>query len=159
MKEQKGITLVALVITIIVLLILAGVSIAALGGQNGILTKSAEAKELDELGAAKDQVALAANKGIQDYYEATYVTDNAGTANPKTPTAYVCEAIDLLGMSIGNVVSTQTGAFTGEGNARTGAKLKLTSSDGKKEVVCTIDANGALTWGNFQPAGTDRTTF
>ena len=39
LKERKGITLIALVITIIVLLILAGVSIAMLTGQNGILTQ------------------------------------------------------------------------------------------------------------------------
>ena len=37
-NNQRGITLVALVITIIVLLILAGVTIAALSGDNGILT-------------------------------------------------------------------------------------------------------------------------
>ena len=39
-KNPRGITLIALVITIIVLLILAGVTIAALSGDNGILTKS-----------------------------------------------------------------------------------------------------------------------
>ena len=39
-KGQKGITLIALVITVIVLLILAGVTIAALSGDNGILTKA-----------------------------------------------------------------------------------------------------------------------
>ena len=42
--KQKGITLIALVITIIVLLILAGVSIAMLTGQNGILTQANNAK-------------------------------------------------------------------------------------------------------------------
>ncbi len=42
MKNPKGITLIALVITIIVLLILAGVSIAMLTGQNGILTRANE---------------------------------------------------------------------------------------------------------------------
>ena len=41
--NDKGITLIALVITIIVLLILAGVSIATLTGENGILTKASEA--------------------------------------------------------------------------------------------------------------------
>ena len=35
LKSQKGITLIALVLTIVVLLILAGVSIATLTGQNG----------------------------------------------------------------------------------------------------------------------------
>ena len=39
-KSSKGITLIALVITIIVLLILAGVSIAMLTGDNGILTQA-----------------------------------------------------------------------------------------------------------------------
>ena len=45
MKKNKGITLIALVVTIIVLLILAGISINMLTGQNGILNRAAEAKE------------------------------------------------------------------------------------------------------------------
>ena len=45
MKNQKGITLIALVITIIVLLILAGVTIATLTGENGILTQADAAKD------------------------------------------------------------------------------------------------------------------
>lgn len=44
LKNQKGITLIALVITIIVLLILAGVSIAMLTGDNGLLTRANETK-------------------------------------------------------------------------------------------------------------------
>ena len=44
-RDNKGITLIALVITIIVLLILAGVSIAMLTGENGILTQAQRAKE------------------------------------------------------------------------------------------------------------------
>ena len=48
-KEVKGITLIALVITIIVLLILAGVSIAMLTGNNGILTQASNAKETNDL--------------------------------------------------------------------------------------------------------------
>ena len=44
-RQEKGITLIALVITIIVLLILAGISIAMLTGENGILTKADNAKE------------------------------------------------------------------------------------------------------------------
>ena len=44
MLNNKGITLIALVITIIVLLILAGVSIAMLTGQNGILNQATNAK-------------------------------------------------------------------------------------------------------------------
>ena len=45
LRRNKGITLIALVVTIIALLILAGISIAMLTGQNGILNRAAEAKE------------------------------------------------------------------------------------------------------------------
>ena len=47
-KNAKGITLIALVITIIVLLILAGVTIATLTGDNGILNQAGKAKEQTE---------------------------------------------------------------------------------------------------------------
>ena len=47
-KQANGITLIALVITIIVLLILAGVSIAMLTGQNGILSQAQNAKKQTE---------------------------------------------------------------------------------------------------------------
>ena len=43
-KTEKGITLIALIITIIILVILAGVSLNALGGENGILTQARNAK-------------------------------------------------------------------------------------------------------------------
>ncbi|MFR5190180.1 MAG: hypothetical protein ACLTEH_02840 [Clostridia bacterium] len=46
LKEQKGVTLVALVITIIVLIILAGVSISMVIGNNGIATRAQEAEKL-----------------------------------------------------------------------------------------------------------------
>ncbi len=61
MRNQRGITLIALVITIIVLLILAGVSIAMLTGDNGILTKSNEAKANTLKAEAADKINLAIN--------------------------------------------------------------------------------------------------
>ena len=57
--KEKGITLIALVITIIVLLILAGVTIATLTGDNGILTKATEAKEKTEEGEEDEKVKIA----------------------------------------------------------------------------------------------------
>ena len=59
LKERKGITLIALVITIIVLLILAGVSIAMLTGQNGILTQAQSAKTANTNKSAEEKVKLA----------------------------------------------------------------------------------------------------
>lgn len=57
-KENKGITLIALVITIIVLLILAGVTIATLAGDNGILNKASQATEETRIGQVEEQVNL-----------------------------------------------------------------------------------------------------
>ena len=59
--KEKGITLIALVITIIVLLILAGVSIAMLTGENGILTQAQNSQRETEIGEEKEQIALAYN--------------------------------------------------------------------------------------------------
>ena len=44
LKKQKGITLIALVVTIVVLLILAGVTISLLLDENGIIAKSKDAR-------------------------------------------------------------------------------------------------------------------
>ena len=57
-KNAKGITLIALVITIIVLLILAGVTIATLTGDNGILGKANEAKTKSDIVEVKEQAQL-----------------------------------------------------------------------------------------------------
>ena len=58
-KTNNGITLIALVITIIVLLILAGVTIATLTGENGILTRATEAKEKTQEGEDIENIKLA----------------------------------------------------------------------------------------------------
>lgn len=55
LTKNNGITLVALVVTIVVLLILAGVSINLVLGNNGIITKSKEAKEQHKEAAANEQ--------------------------------------------------------------------------------------------------------
>lgn len=61
MKNQKGITLIALVVTIIVLLILAGVSIAMLTGDNGILTNSTKASFDTEKAEAIEKINMELN--------------------------------------------------------------------------------------------------
>ena len=63
-NKNKGITLIALVITIIVLLILAGVSIAMLTGENGILTQAQNAKESTENAGEEEKIKLAAMAAI-----------------------------------------------------------------------------------------------
>ena len=62
-KNQKGITLIALVITIIVLLILAGISINTLFGRNGLLGKSEEAKFKNKMATIAEEW----NLHVMDY--------------------------------------------------------------------------------------------
>ena len=57
-KANKAITLIALVVTIVVLLILAGVSISMLGGENGIIKQAVESKENTRGASAKEEVDL-----------------------------------------------------------------------------------------------------
>lgn len=79
MKNQKGITLVALVITIIVLLILAGVSIAMLTGENGILGRSVSAVDTSKIAEDKEAAALDLNSAYTSYMEAKYVSSTPTT--------------------------------------------------------------------------------
>ena len=58
-QKEKGITLMALIVTIIVLLILAGTTIATLTGDNGILTKAQEAKAKTEEAQEKEGIEIA----------------------------------------------------------------------------------------------------
>ena len=58
MKNKKGITLIALVVTIIVLLILAGISIAMLTGENGILGNASKSKSSNAYYGAEEQMKL-----------------------------------------------------------------------------------------------------
>ena len=70
-KSNNGITLIALVITIILLLILAGVTIVTLTGDNGILTKAADAKDSNSIGNEKEKIALGYNEyKIKKYTDA-----------------------------------------------------------------------------------------
>ena len=57
-KSSKAITLIALVVTIVVLLILAGISIQMLKGDNGIVTKSNEAKLESRAGNVDEEVKM-----------------------------------------------------------------------------------------------------
>ena len=67
-KKERGITLIALVVTIIVLIILVGISINLVFGNFGVITKAKEAKELQKQAQANEQVALnELDKKLEDY--------------------------------------------------------------------------------------------
>ena len=89
MKKQNGVTLIALVITIIVLLILAGVSIAMLTGENGILNQATRSVDQTLVSEAKEDASLQYNELVSEYYEAKYVSSNPPEQD--TVTEYVTE--------------------------------------------------------------------
>ena len=64
--SKSGITLIALVISIIILLILAGITISALSGDNGILKRATEAKEKNIIGKVKETVDIALKSSLMD---------------------------------------------------------------------------------------------
>ena len=86
MKRKNGITLIALVVTIVVLLILAGISISVLSGDNGIINQAKKGKEETEIAEEKEIIdtsaAQAANADVMGNLEKNKLQDklnsNAG---------------------------------------------------------------------------------
>lgn len=76
LKGNNGVTLVALVITIIVLLILAGVSISLVVGDNGVLSQATSAADETNKAKAKEQVEMAVASVVADWTEAKYVENS-----------------------------------------------------------------------------------
>ena len=74
LKTQKAITLIALIVTIIVLLILAGVSIVTLTGENGVLTRASDAKIETVVAAVKENLHLEQIEKTMDEEELTAET-------------------------------------------------------------------------------------
>ena len=78
-KHQNGITLIALVVTIIVLLILAGISISMLTGQNGILNRASEAKGKTGISQEEEIVKISVSDALTQGL-GVISTDNLKTA-------------------------------------------------------------------------------
>ena len=151
LKKNGGITLIALVITIIVLLILAGVSLAMLTGDDGVLNKASNAKIANDLGAAKDVVGTSAAAGIANYYENAYGSNPDTTKDvedfiveelTKKATAEATEA--KIEASLPTTV-TLTQAATGAN----GLELEYTNGNKTASVTGTITASGSITWGDI----------
>ncbi len=78
LKKEKGITLIALVVTIIVLIILAGISISLVLGNNGIVEKAKQAKERTEQSKLNEEVGL--NEAVK--YVEDMESGNGGNSTP-----------------------------------------------------------------------------
>ena len=99
-KEKKGITLIALVITIIVLLILAGISISMLTGQNGILNRAQEAKEQTQNASDLEYLRTEVYSIIVDYY---------ASGSKESQDQYVLTELEKVsGVTVNKVAGTVT---------------------------------------------------
>ena len=86
-QENKGITLIALVVTIMVLIILATVSINAVLGQNGIIGKAKQAKESYEKSVKAEDTAMQELLNEMAEYDTNGGGSGGGSDTPTNPTA------------------------------------------------------------------------
>ena len=149
MKGNKGITLIALVITIIVLLILAGVSIAMLSGKNSILGRASESSVKTSVSSAKEQVGNLINEAITEYYNEVYVNGNNTASAGEAPIqTYVWSYLTDSNRIGPNENKTIYENVTVTPDA-TNHKITIAySGDTTKKTVGTIDTNGKIKWEN-----------
>ena len=135
MKNQKGITLVALVITIVVLLILAGVTISMVLGPNGVLTNSRKAKENSARGTANDALSTALSSLSTDYY----ANGTSGTMLAQVTKDNLEAILTGYEITVGNV--------SGEGD---NATIKVRMKDKSKGDIFTGTVTATLTIKEFE---------
>ncbi len=149
MKKNKGITLIALVLTIIVLLILAGVSIMTLAGDNGLLTRTANAKEKTKRAELQEVADLAyqsavikqiAGENVDDFLAeiaremtlAGYEIEDE-PANPSTVTGVSLVELDENNSEVSITTGTTLSMNTGNSNARRLKVKELTAGGGQEK--------------------------
>lgn len=130
-KEQKGITLVALVITIIVLLILAGVTIAALSGPNGILTNATQAGKDTAASEAKEAVTTAINTILTNK-----IANNTLAVIDDTTSLTISEIVTEINANYGADKASAATSSDGPGYAN-----QIKYETGGYKVLVTLDTN------------------
>ncbi len=127
LKKENGITLVALVITIIILLVLAGIAIATLGGKNGLFARVKQAKKAHIQAEMQEQLTLALNelqvdkKGNASLDDVTQDWINTVISSDYNPT--IKEDASLNGKLVVMNKSNITGKFL------IGQNLEISSSE------------------------------
>ena len=142
---EKGITLIALIITIIVLLILAGVTIAAISGNEGVLEKAQSAKGKTDVANAKEAAILKTTEYIQDYYQGKYVDNDSSVTTYTTAGAYVAKQFETQAQSGNYYIKT-------DANTRD-LKISLDASQSNVIVEGEIADGGTITWSDEVASG------
>ena len=134
-KKQNGITLVALVVTIIVLLILAGVSLSLVAGENGILGRATKAADETIKSSAQEEASLLIADIVAEYYEKKYVSDNAADK------AEVEQGVkDFILAQLDPAKTTDSGYEV----SASGDKVIVNDKNGKKIITGTINLKGGV---------------
>ena len=147
-RKNEGITLIALVITIIVLLILAGVTIATLMGDNGILTKANEAKKQNEIAEVKERAQLDIASWVADKMEngedaivdtPDLVKSILDTANPDVNNRYYKDVTDKGVVTLNDYIVPIGELYTnGTGYTQAGTEVEEKPSDWESTQVTAI---------------------
>ena len=174
LKTNKGITLIALVITIIVLLILAGVSIAMLTGDNGILTKSQNAKTKTKDAEVDERVKLVlaqlplekyqGTKTLEEYLKESFGDDNVTYDEVTKQYKVIVDGYEAIIDSEGKLVGEIQKA--GPKPVVDNASIKITLEDGsditeeqdegtKLKIEFTASIEGGEITGVEEPTGAE----
>ena len=154
-RKNEGITLIALVITIIVLLILAGVTIATLTGDNGILTKATGAKKETEIAEVKERAQLDIASWVADKMQkgkdATVNTSDVvknilDTANPDESNRYYKDVTDEGVITPNDYIVPISELYTnGTGYIQAGTEVEEKPSDWEStQVIAIADGQGGV---------------
>lgn len=145
MRKNNGITLIALVVTIIVLLILAGVSITTLTGDNGILTSASNAKIKSILATAVEEANLEINAQEMKYYsgesDAFSIVPDDTSYNGFSELVYE-SIVNKCKYSAGDLI--QPG--TSENEDKTNKLYLYYHPDNSYYALLTKNDDGSLTW-------------
>ena len=153
LKNEKGITLVALVITIIVLLILAGVTLSMVMGDSGIFGKANNAKEQTQLSNAEEIIKLAVlenkvksvsgdadaltNEELKTEIEKK-LTEQGYTVNGSTVTYYGDKTIDIESYLDKEKTTTYTAYNVGDQVTVGGEKFYVIKASSESEEKVTL---------------------
>lgn len=152
MRNQKGITLVALVITIIVLLILAGVSISLVVGQNGVLGRASDAVVTNKVAGVKEKVSSALAAAEISYQSAWAQGISSGTTTTRE-VIYDGKVAEGSSEAVkGAVITDLEGSYdsgnvviSGKITSPSGATIFIKSANDVFEFKVKVDAKGVST--------------
>ena len=135
MKQSKGITLIALIITIIILLILAGVAISTLG-ENGLFEKAKMTKNTQIKAEMREQLTIKISElQVEKNGEATLNDITQNWAN-STLNKYKATVTDVETTNTKKVIMQKNGVV---GNYTIDEKLNIIETEGNAEIELTYE--------------------